>query len=346
MALAAAVLLAMSREARFVVRAGWEEGRILLRRQPLTKLVADTTVSPARRAAFRLVLDARAYGRDSLGLKPDGTFTTFADVRRDTLLLLLTAAHRNSLTPYTWWFPIVGRVPYKGYFDPSRAEADATRLVQRGYDVYVRPAAAFSTLGWFEDPLLSTALSDDPTIVVETVLHEIAHNTLYVPGHTTFDESFAMFVGFRGAAAFFSSRGDTAMAHRAAALWRDQLRLGQFYAELADELRALYRSNLPIEVTLDRRAEIFARARDRLRGPLAHALEVYSGVRLAMQPLNNASVLAAIVYRTRLGAFDTLFKQEGRDVRRTVAALAAALDAGGRSEPFLVLDSLVGEARQ
>src|SRR5690606_29809700 len=105
--------------------------------------------------------------------------------------------------PYTWWFPIVGRVPYKGFFDFDEAHEQARRLDARGYDTYVRPSAAFSTLGWFNDPVLNTVLRYSDVDLVQTVIHELTHNTIYIAGQAGFNESFATFVGDRGAAAFF-----------------------------------------------------------------------------------------------------------------------------------------------
>ena len=106
----------------------------------------------------------------------------------------------------TWWFPIVGRVPYRGFFSVDDA-LDAERDLQKeGYDTYVRPTAAFSTLGWFNDPVLSTTLQTDDVEIVTTVLHELAHRYLFVPGQVGFNESFANFIGRVAAIQFFCTR--------------------------------------------------------------------------------------------------------------------------------------------
>src|SRR5439155_10325982 len=149
-----------SEDVRYLTRAGLEQTRILQRRKPLEQLVADPTLPAAERAWLHLVLEVRAHAVQ-LGLDADQTYTTYTDVGRDTLLLSLTASRKDCICPVTWKYPIVGRVPYKGFFDPAMAQREADRLAAKGFDVSLRPAAAYSTLGWFNDPLLSTALVRD-----------------------------------------------------------------------------------------------------------------------------------------------------------------------------------------
>src|SRR5262249_4219519 len=129
---------------------------------------------------------------------------TYAEVTPgETTVHVVQAAYRDRLKPYTWWYPIAGRVPYRGFFDPSAAQAEAKRLEGSDLDFHVRTAGAFNPLGWFAGPLRSTTAEAGPVSLVTTVIHELFHQTLYVPGESAFNESAATFAGERGAIAFF-----------------------------------------------------------------------------------------------------------------------------------------------
>lgn len=314
-----------SDDVRYLTRAGFEETQILHSRRPIADLVADSATSPDLRGTLNLVVATRDFAAD-LGLEAGRTYTTFADVKRDTLLLVLQAAPRNCLCPYTWKWPIVGRMPYKGFFDPKAAQRASDRLAARGYDVYLRPSAAFSTLGWFDDPLLSTALTRDSVELVSTVFHEIGHNSLYVKSATPFNESFAQLVGYRSAEAFFTARGDTAAARRAADRWHDEIVLGAFYTELTERLTSLYALKLDSAAVDSGRAAVGSWASAQLGGPVAAELRTYRIGKVPDRPVNNARLVGATIYRSHLAWFERWFQQNGADVKRTVAALRTLME--------------------
>lgn len=333
-----------SDDVRYLTRAGFEETRILQSRESIARLVADSATPPELRSSLRLVLDARDYA-DSLGLDAGHTYTKYADVGRDTLLLVLQAAPPDCICPVTWKWPIVGRMPYKGFFDAKAATREAGKLAARGYDIYLRPSGAFSTLGWFEDPLLSTALSADSMELAATVFHEIAHNSLYVKSATPFNESFAQLVGYRSAEQFFLERGDTLDARRAADRWHDEQLLGAFYTELTARLDRFYATH-PDSAGLDagRRAE-GSWARAQLEGPLRDSLRTYVIGAVAERPVNNARLIGATIYRSHLDLFEAYFQQHGADIERVVRELRTLMDGAVGDEAFARLEAAVNEAQ-
>ncbi len=222
----------------YVLRAGWEEARILSARRPIRAVIHDTTVAPETRDKLRLVLDARDFAERDLGLRAGASYESFTQLHRDTLVLTVLAAPEFELRWKTWWFPIVGHLPYKGYFDFEDARAEAAGLAAEGYDVSVRAVSAFSTLGWFPDPIMSTTLRLDSLGLVETVIHEITHSTYFPTGQADFNESFANFVGHRGAIEFFCDAvRDASACERARLRWDDTRVFGHFFHSILEPLR-------------------------------------------------------------------------------------------------------------
>ncbi len=327
----------VSPDVRYVTRAAVAESGILLRARPIANVIADAATDPRTRAHLELVLAARDFAAESLHLAAKRTYTTYSRVAHDTLVFVLSASRADRLEEYTWWFPVVGRVPYKGFFTLAGARAEERRLEGRGFDTYLRTSDAFSTLGWFNDPLLSTIVNEDSVDLAATVIHEILHNTIWVPGYVPFNESLADFVGYRGAEAFFRARGDTVNAARAAARWADEIRLAVFYDTLATRLQALYASGTAGPELSAARERLFASARDDLAGPVARTLTTVDGRWLARQPLNNAVVIAERFYRTKLDVFERLLAAEHGALVPAIAAVRSAV--AGKPDPWKALDA-------
>ena len=314
-----------SEDVRYLTRAGIEQTRILEARRPLEDLIADPKTPEADRSYLRLVVEVRGAAT-GLGLAAKQTYTTYTNVGRDTLLLSLTGSKRDCICPVTWKYPIVGRVPYKGFFDPKMAEREAAKLRAKGLDVSLRPAAAYSTLGWFSDPLLSTAMVRDSVELAALVFHEIAHNTLYIKSATAFNESFAQLAGYRATEAFYRQRGDSALANRARDRWLDEIVLAEYYSQLIDTLTRFYGSKPPADSLEAGRSAIAQWSKQRLEGPFGARLKTYRVARLADRPINNAQLVGVLLYRTHLDWFERFFQQNAGDLPASIAALKAATE--------------------
>lgn len=314
--------ISLTPTACYLSRGAWEEGKILARRQPIAKLVADKHTDPVTKQKLALVLAAREYAKDSINLRTNDSFTTYSKLDHDTLVLVLSAAYRDRLEAYTWWFPIVGRVPYKGFFDFDAAREAAKSFHDDGFDVSLRPSAAFSTLGFFNDPLTSTTLAIDSLDLANTVIHETTHNTFYAAGQAAFNESFASFVGARGAAAFFRSRGQPLGAAKVDAEWEDEKVLGEFWTRLANSLDSAYAAHPESkDARIAARDTVYLRARQALVSDIAPQLHTIGPFYAQRVPLDNASLLARRVYAKNLDLFDQVFAREGKNLRRTIGRI-------------------------
>ena len=340
--LAFATALVVSCSPGYVLRAGWEEARILAGRQPIETVLDDSTISPELRGKLDLVRSVRVFAERRLGLDAGSSYRSFTELDRDTLVMVVSAAPELELRWKTWWFPIVGRLPYKGFFDFEAAQREAESLEAEGYDTYVRPSAAFSTLGWLPDPVLSPSLRGDSLSVAETVIHEITHTTYFPKGHARFNESFANFVGHAGAIEFFcEALADSAACTQARDRWHDVRVFGRYFRTLHEPLAALYASDAPTDVKRLRKREIIEDAAARFRADVSP--ELRAGRYRALDPdrIDNAWLLSRLLYYTRLDDFDALHRRHGT-VKATIEAVIAAADGG---DPWQAMDRLAAPAR-
>lgn len=300
----------------YVIKAGIMEMGILNARQPLNDVILDPETDESTRAKLISVLEAREYAIEILGLNVGESYTSFTHLEKDTLAMILSAATKDDFVAKTWWFPIIGRVPYKGYFNKENALRDQQKLEDEGFDTYLRPTSAFSTLGWFSDPLLSTLLNRDEVDLVETVLHEMSHNHLFVRGQVRFNESYATFVGRTGAIEFFCNQQNNPSnmdkCSQAQARWRDYQRFSVFIDEMVLELQKLYREEtLSYEDKIEKRKDLFQKYLQDFKELLQPSLEEITFNGFSITPLNNATIMARMRYYHRLNDFQKLFEETG-----------------------------------
>jgi len=323
----------------YVIRAGFAEAKILRARRPIPEVILDPATDDRTKAKLTFVMEARNYTIEEVGLDVGRSYTSFTQLESDTLALVLSAAHQDQLTPKTWWFPIVGNVPYKGYFSEEAATREQEKLEENGFDTFLRPTAAFSTLGWFADPLLSTLIRLDEVDLVETVIHELSHNHLFVKGQVRFNESFATFVGRAGAIEFFCTREgggpDTVKCLRAQARWRDHQRFEAFIESLAEALEVVYQDTLlAYDTKLIKRERIFEDHLEIFATQVQPSFEASTYQSFLVTPLNNATLLTRIRYHHRLQDFQALLEREG-NLRSAIQYLKDGVD--GVDDPFDLL---------
>ena len=324
----------------YVLKAGWAEAKILNARQPMHEVAADSSLDARDRGKLTLVIEARTFAKDELGLDVGDSYTTFAQLEHDTLAMVLSAAYRDRIASKTWWFPVVGNVPYKGFFDLADAQREQAGLEEEGYDTYLRPTAAFSTLGWFSDPLLSTLMRYDEVELVETVLHELSHNHLFVPGHVRFNESFATWVGRNASIRFFCDRQgggpDTVWCNRSKDRWSDEMRFSVFIDGLVAELQAVYGdSALSYDEKITGRDRIFADALVRFERDVQPEFRSLTFAGFSRTPLNNATLLSRMRYYHRLPDFHALLERQGGSLEQAIEVLRRGAESA--DDPFELL---------
>jgi predicted aminopeptidase len=318
----------------YISRAAYEEMRLLWNRKPIAAVLEKNDLPADIRARLETVLAVRGFAADQLGLNVGGAYRTVTNVDSGAIVWVVMAAPRDSLKPYTWWFPIVGDVPYRGYFSHDDANAEAAKLEARGLDTYVRPAVAFSSLGFFNDPLLSNLLALPRVELAGVIIHELFHRTYFLASNVMFDESAATFVGGRGAIAFYSAveGPDSADAAAARGIFESDLKFSLFLLQEEARLLRLYQSGLPEAEILRRRQPIF-RSIASDYGKLKPSLSGLERFDLDKEKINNAVLLNYLIYFHDLRNFDALYRLNHGDLRATIAQIIA-LAKGSPGDPF------------
>src|SRR5512140_485103 len=234
---------------------------LLARARPITDVV-ESTNDPLLKKRLLQVQAIRAFAVRELGLPDNQSYTRYSDLGRPYVVWNVVATPELSLTPRQWCYAIVGCVSYRGYFNEDEARNEAQRLVARGDDVNLGGVAAYSTLGWFDDPVLSTFVRYKESELARLIFHELAHQVVYVKDDTAFNESFAVAVEEEGMQRWLSAQASRPDAPQLAEEVARAKRLRADFRSLVrttrDRLKALYASRLPEKQKREGKAETFA----------------------------------------------------------------------------------------
>ena len=295
---------------------------LMSRRQSIEKMLAQPDTPAALKEKLALVMDVRRFAENTLHLPVADHYSRYADLERPYAVWNVFAAPEFSITPQTWCYPIAGCVAYKGFFSQAKAQAHANLLQNQGMDVYVGGVAAYSTLGWFEDPVLNTFVKRPPSSLASLLIHELAHQQLYVQGDSAFNESFATAVEILGLNLWLEQQG---MAEQRDVIAQHRKRRDEFVAMILthrEKLDTLYGSSKPETAKRTGKARLTEQLREDYER-LKRSWGDYDGYdRWFEGPLNNAQLSTIATYHQWVGSFVALFAANNRNWHQFYAACA------------------------
>ena len=284
---------------------------------PVQQALDENLLPPEQKSRLLLVAKIKEFGENELGLrKTDSYETVFLKSGRDPIYTV-SASPKDRLQQKTWDFPIVGEMPYLGFFDLESAKAEGKKLADENLDVFIGAAGAYSTLGWFADPVTKNLLEGSTPQLVQTILHEMTHATLYIKSQGAFNEGLAVLVEKVGAFQFFIRNFGPShpFTLQAKASMEDERIFSAFVASLLGKLRVVYHSPCPYEEKMTQREQVFKQSLEDFAALKDHfQTDAFSGFGCA--PLNNAYILAVGLYHSHFDLFEAALGKERGSIKK------------------------------
>ncbi|MDH3744541.1 MAG: aminopeptidase, partial [Acidobacteriota bacterium] len=325
----------------YYAQAAWGGLRMLAADRSIEKVLGDPATPEGLKRQLEVVVGARAFASAELLLPDNGSYRRYAEIDREYATWVVTAAPELSLEPVSWCFPVAGCVSYRGYFSERRARLFASRLDRRGFDVTVSGVRAFSTLGWFRDPVLSTFVFDSPPALAGVLFHELAHQKVYIKGDTRFNESFATFVENEGVRRWLTSRGEL----EAIANYES----GHARRSEAITLLLAYRKRLEVLYAGESKEEEKRAAKRSILNELGEAYrdleeswsaEIGGSAEPAKRLWNNADLVAIEAYNQWTPAFGVLLKESAGELASFYGAVEAIAELTPEARETRIRDLL------
>ncbi|WP_240992143.1 aminopeptidase [endosymbiont of Riftia pachyptila] len=295
---------------------------LLQKRRPIESLLLDNAIDPELKQRLRRVVAIREFASQQLALPDNDSYLSYAELQREAVVWSLVATPEFSVKPISWCYPVVGCAAYRGYFDKRDAEAHGEQLAAQGYDQVVNPVPAYSTLGWFDDPITSSVIRWSEPRLAALIFHELAHQKLYVQGDSAFNEAFATQLARIGVQAWLEQEAPEKLEQ-----WHRQRSRSSQFTQLLLQSRAslavLYAEGLPASQMRQRKQALFDQLRRRYQA-LKAEWGGYSGFdHWFRRPLNNALLASLATYESLVPGLEALYRQQSGDLERFYAACEA-----------------------
>ncbi len=323
----------------YIVKQSCYQLKLLGDMQPFSKVLADPKTPKPMKDKIRLVMKVKRFAVRELGLRNTGSYSHFIKIKGKFVAYGLSAAPKDQLKPMMWRFPVVGLMPYVGFFNKKDALKAENNLKKRGFDTKVRGIPAYSTLGFFKDPLVSTLLNYHETELANTVIHEMTHETVYIRNHVKFNEALAMFVGNQGALLFFEKYygKKSKWVRYIKACNHDDLLFSKFVRKLSKDLKKFYAQPLTKEKKIIQRVRIYKKAQLEFKRKFLPKMRTENYDWFPRVNLNNAWILSFSRYFLDLTTIEKVYLYFDQDMKKTIAFFKKLKDIKADPEKLITL---------
>ncbi|NRA44519.1 MAG: aminopeptidase [Oligoflexales bacterium] len=319
----------------YVTKLAFQHNNQFNSRRLVSSILSDPNTDIKVRKKLLLFQEVMAYAAGR-GLNTRRAYRYYIETGEDAVSYLVQAAYADRLESYTWWYPIVGTVPYKGFFDKAERDGLGEELKADGYDVYLSRAGAYSSLGWFEDPIYSVMLRRSTSGLAALIFHELTHRTLWIPGHVKFNENLASFMEDRLTVQYLEEKGKERSLDSYAIKKADKKLYREWLKRLRDALKQFYKNT---DFSLDKKQATLGKAKlfERYTKELRPKFQRYDYV--GNEPWNNARVLGTSLYSPDLDRFSRAYScHKHLNAGAFLKVLGDTIK--GYDDPFIALDSL------
>lgn len=291
-------------------------------RESIEKTLESKDLKPEQRSKILISQKARLFAFEKLKLKETKNYSTYIDLGRPYVTWVVHAAEKWEMKNYQWSYPIVGKMPYKGFFNEDDAKSEAESMQNKGYDTYVRGVSAYSTLGWLEDSLLSSMLRYKEHDIVNTIIHEITHTTIYIKNNSDFNERLAVFIGAKGTEIFYKElEGENSKTLQIIKDENyDDVLFAQFVTDEISQLDKWYAAK-PDTTNSTAREDRLALIINQFTTQLKPQLKTNSYFKFEKEKMNNARLGLYKTYMENLDDFENLYKKLNNDLLKFIEVI-------------------------